>query len=449
MRTWIKSPLAIFNDDQFDAANGIVIDSQIIDEHIPAGARPALPVDQVFDASEHVVLPGLINTHHHYYQNLTRATAAGLNKKLFPWLESLYPIWAGLTEEMVNLSTQLACAEMMLSGCTTSVDHHYLFTENSENAIDAEVEAVKRSGIRAVVTRGSMSLGQSHGELPPDQTVQDEDIILNDCERVIGRFHDPKVGSMLQIALAPCSPFSVSKELMINTAEMARKHKVRLHTHLAETEDETNYCLEKFNCRPLAYLEEVNWLADDVWLAHGIFFNDDEISKLGNSSVGISHCPSSNMVLASGTCPVVDLQNSGCAVGIGIDGSASNDCSNMIQEVRQAFLLQRLKYGAEQISHNRVLNMATSGSAKCLGRHDIGTLAIGSQADLALFRLDEPRFSGFGDPLAALVICGAVSVDQLMIAGQWKVKDKILVGTDLPSLMARHHQFARNLQNFG
>ena len=446
MRIWIKSPLAIFTNGNGHAENGIVIDGKTISEWVATGREPLNPVDDVFDASEHVVIPGLISTHHHYYQTLTRAVPCALNKELFPWLKNLYPIWAGLTDEMVHVSTQLACAELLLSGCTTSSDHHYLFTDRSANAIDAQVEAVREIGIRAVVTRGSMSVGQKNGGLPPENTVQDEDQILNDCDRAIRKYHDPMPGSMLQIALAPCSPFSVSKNLMVNVAELARIHKVKLHTHLAETRDETDYCLEKFNCRPLDYLENVNWLSSDVWLAHGIFFEDKEIHKLGDAGVGITHCPTSNMMLGSGQCRVLELQANGCAVGIGVDGSASNDCSNMMQEVRQALLLQRLQYGADQVSHQQVLSMATKDSARCLGRDDIGALAIGKQADLALFKLDDTRFSGAGDALAALVLCGADSADHIMVGGQWKVKNKVLLGIDLETLKHKHRQLAHTLQ---
>ncbi len=446
MKTWIKSPLAIFTNGTGRAENGIVIDGQIIAELVATGKEPANPVDAIFDASRHVVLPGLINTHHHYYQTLTRALPCALNKELFPWLNSLYPIWAGLTDEMVYVSTQLATAELMLSGCTTSADHHYLFTEKAANAMDAQVEAVKEVGIRAVVTRGSMSVGKNNGGLPPASTIQNEDEILGDCARVIDQYHDPNPGSMLQIALAPCSPFSVSKELMINVAELARIHQVKLHTHLAETRDETDYCLEKFNCRPLDYLQSVNWLASDVWLAHGIFFDDEEIHKLGKAGAGITHCPTSNMMLGSGQCRVLALQENGCAVGIGVDGSASNDCSNMMQEVRQALVLQRLQYGPARVSHERVLSMATRDSAACLGRDDIGSIALGKQADLALFKLDEPRFSGAGDPLAALVLCGADSADYVMVGGNWTVQEKQLSGLNLRSLQHRHGQLAQVLQ---
>lgn len=430
-----------------DAGGGIVTEGQVISELVAAGAEPALPVDAVFDASGCVLLPGLVNTHHHYYQTLTRALPAALNKALFPWLKSLYPVWAGLDESMIEVATELATVELLLSGCTTSADHHYLFPGNALQAVDAQVRALHRTGIRAVLTRGSMSLGEDHGGLPPAAVVQDDDTILQDSERLIDQYHDARAGSMLQIALAPCSPFSVTRELMTATAELARRKGVRLHTHLAETEDENSFCEREFGMRPLHYLEATGWLDADVWLAHGIFFNEMEMGLLGNAGVGISHCPSSNMVLGSGQCRTLELERAGCSLGLAVDGSASNDGSNMIQEVRQALLLQRLQYGAAGFSHVDALRFATSGSAGCLGRPDIGSIAPGMQADLALFQLDEPRFSGAGDPLAALVLCGASRASHVMVAGQWKVTHGVHTSIDHTELMARHQYAARQLQS--
>ena len=427
-------------------AGGIVVEDDRIAEVLQPGTNPTGEVDSITDASDMVLIPGLINTHHHYYQTLTRALPEALNKSLFPWLKSLYPIWANLDEEMVAVSTELACCELMLSGCTTSSDHHYLFPANAHNAIDAQVEAVKRVGIRSVLTRGSMSLGEDRGGLPPKTAVQDEDTILLDCEKVIATHHDADPGSLLQIALAPCSPFSVSRELMQNTADLARSYGVRLHTHLAETRDETEFCLREFGSTPLDYLEQVGWLKDDVWLAHGIHFSTKDIQRLGEAGLGISHCPSSNMVLGSGLCPAIDLELAGCPLGLGVDGSASNDGSNMIQEVRQALLLQRLKYGSAGVTHDDVLRWATEGSARCLGRTDIGTIEVGQQADIALFKLEEPRFSGAGDPLAALLLCGATRAHSVMVAGQWKVKDHELVEVDLMELLQRHRHAAARLR---
>lgn len=439
---WIKNPLAILAEG---AENGLVVQDGRIVELVPAGAAACVSTAKVFDASAHVVLPGLINAHHHFYQTLTRAHPAALDKPLFPWLESLYPIWAGLTPEMVALSSRLAVAELLLSGCTTTSDHHYFVFPGLDEAIDIQASEVRRLGIRAVLTRGSMSLSQENGGLPPRHVVQPEDVILAESERLIGAYHDASDGAMLQIALAPCSPFSVSGALMRETASLARRHGVRLHTHLAETADETAFCETQFGLRPLDYLAMVDWLHDDVWLAHGIHFSEPEIARLGAAGVGICHCPSSNMILASGICPALALEEAGSPVGLGVDGSASNDGSNMIQEVRQAFLLQRLKSGADRVGHRSALRWATEGSARCLGRGDVGSIAVGKQADLALFKLDEPRFSGAGDPLAALVLCGAEHADRVMVAGQWRVIDGTLPDLDIMALMVEHQRAARQL----
>ena len=443
MRTWIKSPLAVLSTAP--AEGGIVVDGNVIEQLLPAGESPSHPVEHIVDASQSVLIPGLVNTHHHYYQTLTRALPVALNKELFAWLKSLYPVWAGLDEAMIAVATELATAELLLSGCTTSADHHYLFSAASTGALDAQVEAITKTGIRSVLTRGSMSVGEQQGGLPPQSTVQDEETILADCQRVISRYHDPAEGAMLQIALAPCSPFSVSSQLMVDTASLARQHNVRMHTHLAETEDETAYCERMFGKRPLDYLEQVGWLEKDVWLAHGIFFNDHEIARLGRAGTAITHCPSSNMVLGSGQCSTLDLERAGCASGLGVDGSASNDGSNMIQEVRQGLLLQRLRYGSARVSHLDALRWATTGSAQCLGRSDIGAIAEGMQADIALFKLDQPRFSGAGDPMAALILCGAERADAVMVAGNWRVKNSELVDIDLSEIMHRHGEAARIL----
>jgi 8-oxoguanine deaminase len=292
-----------------------------------------------------------------------------------------------------------------------------------------------------------MSLGESDGGLPPDSVIQTEDTILRDSERVIDKYHQRHEGAMLQVALAPCSPFSVSRELMQETASLAQKKDVLMHTHLAETEDENDFCLEQYGMRPLDYLEECGWLNSRTWLAHGIFFNEQEIARLGAANVGIAHCPSSNMLLASGICPTLDLEESGCRVGLAVDGSASNDCSNMIQEARQSLLQQRLRYGAERITAEKVLGWATRGSANVFKRDDIGMLAPGKQADLAVFKLDELRFSGVGDPLAALVLCGAHKVDKLMVAGKWVIEDSQHCLETQTQLQSMHAQLARRLQS--
>ncbi|MFT5805975.1 MAG: 8-oxoguanine deaminase [Moritella dasanensis] len=443
-RLWIKNPLDCLDPAY---AGGIVIQDDIIVELVPAGAEPIAVIDDVVDAREHVLIPGLINAHHHFYQTLTRAFPDALNKELFPWLQSLYPIWAKLTPEMIATSTQIALSELLLSGCTTASDHHYLFPDGLEHAIDIQIEQAKKLGIRVHLTRGSMSLGEDQGGLPPRTTIQTDSVILADSQRLIETYHQYEDGAMTRIALAPCSPFSVSEELMRATGDLAREHNVRLHTHLAETHDETDFCIKMFGVRPVDYLERVGWLNDRTWLAHGIHFNEQEIVRLGDAGVGVCHCPSSNMILASGQCPTLALQAAGSPVGLGVDGSASNDGSNMIGEVRQALLLQRLRYGASDITHQKAFEWATKGSAGCLGRDDIGEIAVGKQADIALFKLDEIRFAGAGTPVAALLLCGATKADKVMVAGKWRVLDGAIVGLDLNQLMAKQIMLATQLAN--
>ena len=444
-RIWIKNPMAIYTPDGVDSDGGVVTSKNKIVELVAKGAQPTAPCDTVFDAGRHVVLPGLINTHHHFYQTLTRAVPDACGKELFDWLKVLYNIWAKLTPAHIAASSRLALAELLLSGCTTASDHHYVFSEGLEQAIDMQIDEAAKLGMRVVLTRGSMSLSVKDGGLPPESVVQSDTVILADSTRLIEKYHQTDPGAMVQISLAPCSPFSVSEALMTETAVLARRHGVRLHTHLAETHDETRYCVELFGVRPVDYLQRVGWLESDVWLAHGIQFEPEEIGRLGAAGVGISHCPSSNMVLASGICSTLDLEAAGCPVGLGVDGSASNDCSNLMQEVRQALLLQRLKYGSARVCHQDALRWATKGSARCLGREDIGEIAVGSEADLALFTLDELRFSGAGDPLAALVMCGAHRADYVMVAGKWVVEAGEIPGLDLDRLIAEHSALAKTL----
>ncbi|MEM7042942.1 MAG: 8-oxoguanine deaminase [Pseudomonadota bacterium] len=451
MATWIRNPLAILVDDGVDAGGGVVVDGATITELVPSGHEPTSPVTRQVNADHHVVMAGLINTHHHYYQTLTRAFGPALNKALFPWLKTLYPVWAGLRPEDVRLAAKLAMCELLLSGCTTSVDHHYVFPKKLKNAIDIEIEVATELGMRAVLTRGSMNLSEKDGGLPPDEVVQDDWAILTDSERLVKKHNqlDDRSGAMIEIALAPCSPFSVTTELMRATAVMAEHLDCRLHTHLAETEDENRFCQERFGMSPLDYLEEQGWLNRRTWLAHGVFFDDDDIRRLASAGSAVAHCPSANMVLGSGVCRVADLQAGGVSVGLAVDGSASNDCSNLMQEVRLAFLLQRVHRRSTDFTHIDALRLATEGSARCLGRDDIGRIAVGKQADLALFKLDEPRFSGHGEPLAALVLCGAHRADRVMVAGRWLVEDGQLVDVDLRQLMNAHQKAARRLQASG
>lgn len=442
-RIWLKEPMAILSQE--DAAGGLVIENGRISEVLGGGARPGGTFETV-DCTRLVVLPGLINTHHHFYQTLTRAHPAALNKELFDWLKALYPIWGkAVNRESFRLATRLALTELLMSGCSTVSDHHYLYPEGIEDAMDIQVEEAERLGMRLTLNRGSMNLSKKDGGLPPDSVVQETDRILADCERVIKAWHDPTEGSFTQVALAPCSPFSVTRELMRDSAAMAKSCNCRLHTHLGETHDEDAYCIEHFGCRPVDYLEEQGWLGPQTWLAHGIHFNDEEIGRLGKAGVGVCHCPTSNMVLASGMCRTRELEAAGAPVGLGVDGSASNDNSNLMEGVRHALMINRLQYGASAVTHLDALRWATSGSAACLGRRDIGSIAAGMQADLAFYSLDELRFSGAGDPLAALVLCGAHRAEKVMIGGRWQVEDGLPLGVDVPKLRAEHGEIARKL----
>ncbi|WP_027579443.1 8-oxoguanine deaminase [Bradyrhizobium sp. Ai1a-2] len=440
---WIKDPLSILAEG---AERGVVVQGGKIVELVGRGKEPAATSVTVFDAAEHVVLPGLINTHHHFYQTLTRALPAALDRELFPWLKALYPVWARLTPESLQLGVTVAMSELLLSGCTTTTDHHYVFPAGLEEAVDIEVAVAKRLGLRVLLTRGSMNLSVRDGGLPPDSVVQDEDTILADSARVVAKHHERGEQAMVQIALAPCSPFSVTTSLMQKTAELADKLDVRLHTHLAETEDENRFCEQMHRCRPLDYLEQCGWLNGRTWLAHGIHFNADEIKRLGEAGTTISHCACSNQALASGCCPVCEMEQAGVGIGLGVDGSASNDESNLMQEVRAAFLVQRARYGVDRVSHKDALRWATRGSAACVGRPELGEIAVGKAADLALFKLDELRFSGHGDPLAALVLCGAHRADRVMVGGKWAVIDGAIPGLDVADLIRRHTAAAHAMQ---
>src|SRR5664279_3813342 len=403
-----------------DAENQVLRGGYIYAENgailsVGSGAARLPKADRVIDGRHFIALPGLVNTHHHLYQTLTRAYAPAANAKLFDWLVTLYPIWARLDAECVEVGALAGMAELLLSGCTTTSDHHYLFPRGRANLIDAQIAAARRIGMRFHPTRASMSVGRTKGGLPPDSVVQGEERILQDCERLIARYHDPAPGSMLRVALAPCSPFSVSPELMRASADMARRHGVRLPTHLAETRDEEAYCLSRFGKRPLDLLEEVGWLGGDTWLAHGIYFNRAEVKRLGRAGVGIAHCPTSNMRLGSGFAPVGALRRAGCPVGLGVDGSASNDSSHMLAEVRQALLLQRVRHGADALGVVDALRLATVEGARCLGRDDIGSLEAGKRADVALFDLRDVGYSGAGDALSALLLCAPTRVSTLVV----------------------------------
>jgi len=441
MRLWIRNPLAILAEG---AGGGLVVDGTRIVELVPTGRSPQAPVDETFDASRHVVLPGLINTHHHFFQTLSRAHPDAVDKELFPWLQTLYAIWCRLDRDMFRLGARLALTELLLSGCTTAMDHNYMVFPGLEDATDIEVEEARALGIRATVTRGSLSLSKKDGAAPADNIVQDFDTILADSERVLAKYHDRSEGAMTQIALAPCAPFNVSREVMRASAELAEKHDCRLHTHLAETMDEEEFCVATFGYRPIDWLKDCNWLQPRAWLAHGIHFTDADCTLLGQHGVGVCHCPTSNAVLASGFCKTLHLEEAGSPVGLGVDGSASNDSSNLMEEVRHALMVNRLGYmSSSRVTHRDALRWATKGSARCLGRSDIGEIAVGLQADLALFTLDELRFSGAHDPIAALVHCGANRADRVMVAGEWRVIDGMVPGLDTRALIAAHSEAAR------
>lgn len=440
------SVIGILDEDKKAVYNGwIEIEGNKI---TGVGDSKSLPVgnyDRIIDAKDKIVIPGLVNTHHHFYQTLTRAYRKACDSKLFDWLVSLYPVWSGIDDDAVYLACQIACAEMMLSGCTMTTDHHYLFPKDFTKLIDAQIEAVKPLGIRFHPTRGSMSLSEKDGGLPPDIVVQEHDTILRDSERLITQYHDAEEASMLRIALAPCSPFSVTKELMRDTAQLAEKHNVLLHTHLAETIDEEEYCLKTLGARPVDYLEDVGWLNDRTWLAHGIFFSDEEINRLGSASVGVAHCPNSNMRLGSGICKVNKLIDAGVRVGIAVDGSASNDSSHMLAEVRQAMLLSRVKYGADSMPVSKALRIATRGGASVLGRNDVGEIKAGQCADLAIFSTDDIGFSGADDLLSSLLLCRPTRVEMLIVNGNIRIENGRFIDFDLEPAVAKHREKAKRL----
>ena len=411
--------------------------------------------DSVLDLQGHILFPGLVNTHHHFYQTLTRALPAAQNANLFNWLKTLYPIWARLTPADIFTSTQTALAELALSGCTTASDHLYLFPNGSK--LDDEIAAALEVGLRLHASRGSMSLGESQGGLPPDSVVDSEDAILADSVRLIERYHDPKPGAMIQIVLAPCSPFSVTGELLKQSAALARRYGVHLHTHLAETQDEEAFCLEKFGYRPVAYMQSVDWIGPDVWFAHSVHVRPSEVDLYARTGCGVAHCPSSNMRLASGIAPLREYLQAGVKVGLGVDGSASNDGSHLLGEARQAMLLARLRSGLEGASLSgaaaaplltarQALELATIGGAAVLGRSDIGSLEPGKCADFCAIRLDRLDYAGaLHDPLAALVFCSPQTVDLNVVGGRVIVQDGRLQTVDVPSLVERHNRAARRL----
>ncbi len=433
---------------------GLFVRDGFIEQVGPSSELPA-EADEVLDLHGHVLLPGLVNTHHHFYQTLTRAVPAVQDANLFNWLKTLYPIWARLTPEDIFISTQTALAELAHSGCTTASDHLYLFPNGSR--LDDEIAGARDIGLRIHASRGSMSLGESQGGLPPDSVVDTEESILKDSQRVIERYHDGKPGSFVQIVLAPCSPFSVTSELMRESARMARHYGVHLHTHLAETEDEEQFCLQRFGHRPVGYMQEVDWVGEDVWFAHAVWVNAQEIQVFAQHKCGVAHCPTSNMRLASGIAPLKEYRAAGVNVGLGVDGSASNDGSHLLGEVRQAMLLARVKEGITGYSlsndPNRKLLTArdalwlgTRGGAAVLGRTDIGSLQVGKCADFFAVNLNRLDYAGaLHDPLAAIVFCEPRGVDYTVVGGRFVVKDGKLLPVDECRLIEKHNQAAKRL----
>jgi 8-oxoguanine deaminase len=429
--------------DRRIAGGGLFIERNVIRQ---VGTMAGLPptADQVLDAQGMVVLPGMVNTHHHLYQSLTRALPSAQDAELFDWLRTLYPIWAGLTGEAVYISALIALSELVLSGCTTVADHLYIYPNNSQ--IDDEIRAAATMGVRFHPSRGSMSLGKSRGGLPPDSVVEDEEAILADCERVAERYHDPAPYSMCRIVIAPCSPFSVTPNLMRASAAFARERGLTLHTHVAETMDENAYCLDKFGVRPVELMRQLDWVGPDVWWAHCVCLNHDEIALMASTGTGVAHCPTSNMRLGSGIAPIRAMIDSGVKVGLAVDGSASNDSGHMLAEARHAMLLQRVGLGATAMSAHEALRLGTRGGAAVLGQDEIGCLAPGMAADFIGIRLDRLAFAGAqADPAAALLFCAPPTVDLSVINGQVVVQDGQLQGLDLPATIARHNELAQEL----
>ena len=422
---------------------GLFVRDNVIEQVGPTDSLPA-EADVVLDARGMLIMPGLVNTHHHLYQTLTRAVPAAQDVSLFRWLKTLYPIWANLTAEAVYTSALTGLAELLLSGCTTTADHLYIYPNDSR--IDDEIRAAQEIGIRFHASRGAMSLGESKGGLPPDSVVEDEETILADMRRAIETYHDPQPYAMVRIVVAPCSPFSVTPDLMRESAALARSYGVRLHTHLAETLDEERFCREKFGRRPVEYAEDLGWVGDDVWHAHCVHLNEREIGLFAATGTGVCHCPSSNMRLGSGIAPVRAYLDSGVPVGLGVDGSASNDSSHMLAEARMALLLQRVSGDPGGLSAYEALSLATVGGARLLGRDDIGRLAPGQAADFIGFRLDNLDYAGgLHDPLAALVFCNPRRVDLSVVNGRVVVEDGHLLTVDLGPLVERHNRIARQL----
>ncbi len=432
-----------------EIADGALFARDGVIEAVGASAQLPAAADEVIDARGQMVIPGLVNTHHHFYQTLTRAVPAAQDAELFTWLKTLYPVWAKLTPEMAYVSTQTAMAELLLSGCTTSSDHLYLFPNGVR--LDDTIEAAREIGMRFHAARGAMSVGASKGGLPPDSVVEDEAAILADTQRLIARWHDPKRHAMQRIVVAPCSPFSVSRELMRDAALLAREQGVSLHTHLAENDNDIAYTREKFGCTPAEYAEQLGWVGPDVWHAHCVKLDAAGIALFASTGTGVAHCPGSNMRLASGIAPIRAMRDAGVPVSIAVDGSASNDSGHMLGEARLALLLQRVAHGPVEgpsaLTAREVLEIATLGGAQVLGRDDIGALAPGMSADIVCVPLDDIGVAGaLHDPLAALFFCHVPRVAHTVVDGRIVVRDGRLTTLGLPALLERHNRLAAQLR---
>ena len=404
------------------------------------GQNIVAPDVQVVFAHGCVVTPGLVNTHHHLYQSLTRTVPGGQDALLFGWLKTLYPIWSRFGPDEVFTSAAVGLCELALSGCTLSSDHLYLYPNGAR--LEDTIFAAQEVGLRFHPTRGAMSIGESQGGLPPDALVEKEEIILQDCIRVVDAFHDPLEGAMLRVGIAPCSPFSVSRDLMREAALLARDKGVMLHTHLAENDEDIAYSLAKFGCRPGEYVQDLGWVGDDVWHAHCVKLDKTEIDLFARTKTGIAHCPCSNCRLGSGIAPLRALRDAGVPVGLGVDGSASNDAAHLLSEARQAMLLQRVALGADAMSTREALEVATLGGAQVLGRHDCGQIAVGKRADIAVWDLSGLAAAGAWDPVAALVLCGPMAVRDLFVEGRQIVQGGQITSIDLPKLIEKQNKLA-------
>ena len=440
--------VATVDDSRRELKGGWVAITNGLVSGVGSSLDPKPAAREKLDATDCLVTPGLVNTHHHMYQNLTRAYPPMTDKPLFGWLQSLYPLWRAIDEEAVFVSAYVGLAELALSGCTTSTDHLYLHPHGAGDLLTAEIRAAQELGMRFHPTRGSMSLSQKDGGLPPDDVVSNDDEILSASQLAVERHHDRSFGAMVRVALAPCSPFSVTEELMVRSAELAEKLDVRLHTHFAENAEDDDFSIATFGCRPMEYLERTGWCSDRTWVAHCVMPNHDEVHRLGAAGIGVAHCPSSNMILASGISPVVDLRAAGVKVGLGVDGSSSADSASMWLEARQAMLLAKLRNGASAGTARMSLEIATRGGAGCLGREgEIGEISVGSVGDVAVWSLTGPSFAGaIADPVEAWLRCGPASAKHTVVHGRVVVRDGQVTHPALDEMLTSHHSISSRIQ---